>query len=344
MIERRDFLKAGGAAGVAGIIGGVGLTTLSETGRAQISADFATADPGTVTNDDGDVTNVYLDPTSNVQWENFDVPVTKVRQLLEARLADGSGTTLTPESGPTPATQNGWWPIYRETPWLFRDPADGETADFTYDPDGDGSGTDKVLVTRGDGSPSYADEAEAGTSGNIEYPLLPNGAPDRDADQGAILVAADDYPKPAYVDEAENPSGYLSGVTIGDANTNVQYANANGKYGTVGDTSTFDNPTDDSVASTEVHLRLTTTLHTDYDFVEHDPDGYTKDRYDPLAMANAPDAGHQFGTTTGITYADQQAAAKNHPAVSVQRSSFTVNAANELADSSSDTTGGSGAN
>jgi hypothetical protein len=137
-IGRRTALKAFGAAAV---IGGGGLLASRNAG-AQMASTFDASDV-TVSTDTGDVDAVHLQPTSTVSWNNFDVPVTKVRQLILARVRGPDGTLVTPTDGETQQTQDGWWPIYRETPWLFETGAPaypvsetGDAGEVTLDLDG----------------------------------------------------------------------------------------------------------------------------------------------------------------------------------------------------------------
>lgn len=115
-MKRRDYLRTVGGIGTVAALGGAGIFAATQTGAAMSAA--VNIDPVSVTNDTGDVDAVYLNPVSEVRWSNFDEPVTKVRQLVEARIKQ-DGAVQTPQDGPTSATQNGWWPVYRETPWLF---------------------------------------------------------------------------------------------------------------------------------------------------------------------------------------------------------------------------------
>lgn len=351
MVNRRTALK--GIAGVGGLAAtGLGGIALMGSGAA-LSTSF-TADPVTVASDTGDVDEVHVAPTTRVEWADFDVPVTKVRQLIEARLEDEGGNPLTPgltqANGGTAATENNWWPIWRETPWLFTttDPGDGSPPDFDY------RGSDAWFA-----QPSYATDygidggagqKSKGTTGLIDYPLAPSSTPSGRVTGGDtnIYVVAEAAPMPDYPTVA----GSLSGATLESLLDGTSIAGGgnfyNGSYGTVAgalgaDGSTvFDNPTDDSDLVRTVRLRLTTSLHTDYDFAENAPSPLPDDRLSPLAMGASPDVGHQFANPHTITYDDLRANAASHPAIDVVETSFTVTATNQPTDTGSQTTGNTG--
>lgn len=330
-VTRRNVLKATGGAGAAAM-GGLGLLAASAPAAA-LDTTFDGGGPVLITDDQGNVTEVYINPHSRVEWTGFDEEVVKVRQLLEARLTDGQSVlspTLAEIDGGTPGTADGWWPIYRETPWLFELGVGDADADFLYtDPSGD---TNARIVEAGDGHPSYAVDAAGGTSGSIEYDLVPSDDPLGRGMPPAILIASEDYPMPDYV---ANPGDtgttvLLSGSSIGSHDF------ANGAYGTVGDTSNFDNTTDGSRQQTTVELRLTTSLHTAWDFVEVNEDGETNDFLAPLVMGEAPDVPVTFDQPEDITYAEMQSGVA-HPAIDVATASFAVNADNVAAQQGSST-------
>lgn len=348
-ISRRTALK--GIGGLATL--GIGGYALSGSGAA-LSTNF-TADPVTVATDTGDVDEIHLQPTSRIEWANFDVPVTKVRQLLEARVEDDGGAPLTAQltqaNGGTPATENHWWPIWRETPWLFTttQPSGAEPAgDFDY------RGSPAWFA-----QPSYATDyaiggatgqKSKGTTGLIEYPLAPSSTPSGRVAGGdaSVYVVDEAAPMPDY----PTAVGSLSGATLESLLTGTSIAGGgnfyNGSYGTVAGalgadgTAEFDNDADDSDLVRTVRLRLTTSLHTDYDFAEDPPSPLPDDRLSPLAMGDSPDVAHQFPTPHSIEYGAMQANAANHPAIDVVEASFVVTATNQPTDTGSQTTANTG--
>lgn len=330
-ISRRTALKLTGGLVVAG--GGVG--ALAGSGAAAMSSNF-NANDVVVSSDTGDVNEVHLNPTSTIQWENFDVPVTKIRQFLMARLTDEADTVIGGTAETTPQTSEGWWPLWRETPWLF-ETIDGESgADFQY---GDSYArfaqpeyATEYSVTGGDGQKGPA------TSGTFAYPLKPSVTPEGRSLDPAIYVVKEGEPRPDYVGDYDER--YLTGVSIAGGGNYI-----NGSYGTVGDTTRVDNPTDASSKVTTVELGLLTTLHTDYDFAENVPvpSHSNPDRLAPLAMGNSLDVGHPFGDDTHALKYDQQISnAASHPAVDWQTTAFDVTATNEPSETGSQATANTG--
>lgn len=350
-IDRRTALKALGGAGALAATGAGGLALMG--GGAALSTSFST-NPVAVATDTGDLDEVHVGPVSRVEWADFDVPVTKVRQLLEARLEDDAGNPLTAQltvaNGGTLATEAGWWPIWRETPWLFT-----TTQPTGADPSGD-------FDYRGSpawfAQPSYATsfsvsggpgQKQKATSGHIEYQLAPSSTPSgREATDPNIYVVAEAAPMPDY----PTAVGSLSGATLESLLTGTSIAGGgnfyNGSYGTVADalgadgSGVFDNDTDDSDLVRNVRLRLTTSLHTDYDFAEDPPSPLPDDRLSPLAMGDSPDVGHQFPTPHAIEYGAMQANAASHPAIDVVETVFPVTVTNQPSATGSTTTGNTG--
>lgn len=159
-LNRRSVLKALGGTVAVGGVAGAGLV-----GNSVAATVTFTANDVTISSDTGDVDEVHLNPQSRVEWQNFDVPVTKVRQLIMARIKRG-GSVLTPSDPATPQTEAGWWPIYRETPWLFETVGAGTALPVSVD----GCGT-----LSGDGD-SVTYEAPAGALSADQSPQNPNHA------------------------------------------------------------------------------------------------------------------------------------------------------------------------
>ena len=348
-VNRRTALK--GIGGLATL--GVGGYALTGSAGAALTTTFDAA-PVTVASDTGDVDEIHLDPVSRVEWADFDVPVTKVRQLLEARIEDDGGNPMTAQltqaSGGTVATENNWWPIWRESPWLFTttQPSGADPAgDFDY------RGSPAWFA-----QPSYASsyaieggagQKDKGTTGHIEYPLAPSSTPSgRETTDTSIYVVDEASPMPDY----PTAVGALSGATLESLLDGTSIAGGgnfyNGSYGTVAGalgadgSAVFDNATDDSDLVRTVRLRLTTSLHTDYDFAENAPSPLPDDRLSPLAMGASNDVGHQFANPHAIPYDDLRANEANHPAVDVVEASFQVTATNQPTATGSETTGNTG--
>jgi hypothetical protein len=93
-----------GTAGVA--VAGTGLGSIAFSGSsAAASVDIGATNPGSVTNDRGDLRKVTIDPTFRVEWDNLDTAVGKVFYVIEGRTRDNG-------------TWSDWSPVFRSTPWL----------------------------------------------------------------------------------------------------------------------------------------------------------------------------------------------------------------------------------
>ena len=99
-MERRNLLKTLGGIGAAATVAGAGVGTLSGSAAAS-TVSISGGDPGSVSNDRGDVTQVTIDPSFSVSWEGLDDGVAKIFYLIEAKVGTGN-----------------WQPIFRATPWL----------------------------------------------------------------------------------------------------------------------------------------------------------------------------------------------------------------------------------
>lgn len=343
-VNRRTALK-----GIGGLtILGAGGFALTGGAGATLTTSFS-ADPVTVTTDDGDVTEIHLNPKSRVEWDGFDVPVVKIRQLLEARLKDSDGNLLSPTDPTTTATQAGWWPIFRETHWLFEVSGWNEAGttypnpDFQYTSGGSDYG---AKLASENGIPWYAETADAGKHGHFEGLLRKSGDPSNPnmhtdtpyTPTGPAVptyVVHEDYSMPDYLGDYDDR--YLTGVSIDGGQNYI-----NGSYGTVGDTADIDNATDGSTLTTTAEIRLTTSLHTVWDFVENNPDGHAEDYLAPLVMGQSADVDHQFAQPEAIPYDELHAHAADHPAIDVAETAFAINAENEPSATGSSTTGNTG--
>lgn len=224
-LTRRKALSLIGGTAVAG---GTGFATLSGSAAAQMTSTLDAGNPGTVTTDDGNVTEVFVNPRVYTKWEGFDEKPMKLRYVLEAGI-DGQG----------------FKPVYRETPWLY-------TEDSSGNPVPQYETTDRYPES-GRNPLATANSAFYDINGNGDFV---------DPNDGSKLVP----PKivlykegmEQYYDEASDypDEDHWTGASLGDDSGSY----ANGNYGVIGDTSTIDAATDGNSKSTTVHLRLTTAL------------------------------------------------------------------------------------
>ncbi|WP_245180756.1 hypothetical protein [Haloarcula amylovorans] len=200
-----------------------------------MSSSFNAVNPGTVENDRGDVSEVFVAPRVYTEWENFDEKPLKLRYILHAAV-DGEG----------------YKPVYRETPWLFTDNSSEQAA---YNSATHGT-TDRVP----DSGRMYL------TSKNSAFYNINNNGDYVDPNDGSQTVT----PKIVlykegmsdYYDEASDypDSAHWDGSSLGSDSGDY----ANGNYGVLGDTMELDSQTDGQSKTTTIHLRLITAL-LDYD-------------------------------------------------------------------------------
>jgi len=339
-VNRRTALK--GIGGLATL--GLGGYALTGSAGAALTSTFD-ADPVTVASDTGDVDDIHLAPESTVEWHDFDVPITKVRQLIAGRItADGSVLTGG-NDGVDGSFQDGLsdgagvWPIWRETPWMFETGV-SEPADFYYNATGvagDPANFSQAPYMSEFDVEGFPNQKEKATSGEFTYTLAPSASPDRDPTVDPLIyVAREGYPRPEYVSDYDDR--YLTGTSIAGGGNYL-----NGSYGTLGDTSLLDNAEDDTIKTFTVELWLLTTLHTDYDFAENPSrtGSGQADRYSPLAMARSGEY-HIFADEAATPYGDLAAHADDHPAIDLESTSFTVTVDNEPAATGSGTTANTG--
>jgi hypothetical protein len=87
-MQRRDFIKLGGAATA---LGAAGVSSALLTGSAAASSEVSfTSKPVSVTNQDGDLSRLTLDPEFTLEWSGFDDSVSSIYMLIEARAAGGN--------------------------------------------------------------------------------------------------------------------------------------------------------------------------------------------------------------------------------------------------------------
>lgn len=304
-VSRRKLLKVGGTVTGLAVAGGTGLLATSGGARAQMTSSFTAANPGVVTNDTGNIEEVFIVPRVYTAWEGFDEEPTKLRWILEAGI-DGQGFA----------------PVYRETPWLFDSDA-GEEAGNVY------GGTTGRFPESGRVPISTRNSAfyEENANGDFVSPtdgsqvvqpktvLYRDGMPVNDVTGNRYHDSAEDY------DPGGSPDGetYISGESIGDKGGKF----ANGKYGVLGDTSHIDALTDGSTKQTTISVRLTTALlkTVEYDDYPTTTETLMQDEY-PV-----------YGRGKPYTYQRLRNIADENPCVSVETASFTVTAKNEVAES-----------
>lgn len=288
-VNRRTALK--GIGGLAAL--GAGGFALSGAAGAQSGASI-TAQAVQVSNDTGDLSELFIQPELTVGWSGFDEVIDRLRVLIEAR---PGGVTSGGAAG------DGYWPVYRETPWL-------------------------------DNEDYYPERENApGTSGTFSgylysrFSELPKGSNDFASeslsvpgDLPRIVLFSDDYTRPDY--DGDYGQDYLTGVSIAGGGNYL-----NGSYGVAGGTGAFDEDADGVTNDASVDLRFTISLQT-AEAVGGTPDA------DPVAMAQAGEDYDvaDYGVTNeahALTYADLRAmASQGHPSVIVTETSYDVSVEN----------------
>lgn len=334
IMERRNYLKTIGGLGVVGALG-LGATGIGSA-QAGSTLNVQSQNLGTITNDDGNITEVYVKPRLRIQWNGFDEVVERARILVEARLEQGPGGVVLPaweseidglrndiyqalgnDYGQYPLLQDSYVPVFRETPWLYND-------EF-YPEKLTNEGTSGVFPEGGGRFPlfSRASERTSRTGDYFKSEPPANEIP-------PIVLFSDTDPRPDYAglpgsdpDINETPGDFLSGFSISGGGNLL-----NGSYGSAGDTSLLDNEADGTNATRYVGLRFTVSLRT-------------SDANSPLVM-NGTDGLPTYEEATSPTawpeqnvgYAGLERIAGTHPAVMVGTTQLSLTAANEEATSS----------
>jgi hypothetical protein len=255
-LSRRSALKG---LGITGIVGGLGIASLSGSAAA-MSSSFTAANPGVVSNDRGNISEVYVAPRVFTEWENFDEVPLKLRYVLHAGI-DGSGLK----------------PVYRETPWLFSDNTSEQTATDTAEV----GTTDRVPASgRNYLLTNNSDFYTIGSGGNAN-PSPPKIVLYKEG-QGTYYDEPSDYP------DAGGGTGqdHWDGSSLG----NDSGAYANGNYGVLGDTSALDSDTDGAPKTTTVNLRLITAL------LNYDSESVMQDEYADYSGS----AGYTYGRLVNL--------------------------------------------
>lgn len=296
-ISRRQLLQTAGGIGIgSAILGGAGIAAFSGGAAAQMSTSFEAVNPGVVKNDSGQVSEVFVAPRVYTEWENLDEVPLKLRYILEAGV---QGT--------------GYKPVYRETPWLFTDGTDEETA---YETATEGT-TGRVP----NGGRSWLL-----SKNSAFYNLNANGRPKTTPPKIVLYKEgmSDYYDEPSDYPDAGGGTGeqHWTGASLGDDSG----AYANGNYGVLGDTSQLDQPTDGESNTTTVALRLSTVL------LDYDSESIMQDEFPA------------YSGSAGYTYERLRNIAGNNPVVSVDTTSFDVDVTNESAGVGGDADANAGVN
>lgn len=275
-MKRRTYLRmAGGIAGAA-TIGGAGLFVT--TGGAAAAGASITANDTSLTNDDGAVKEVFIDPALNIKWENFDDAVGAISIFIEAKVEDDDAPT-----GPN----SGFFPLHRSEPVLL---PGGSTGMSTVEPGTTGS------FTIGPFSDLEGNRADGDDWSNAT------------TEDGDLRVADAEVGAPDYSDASE---GYLQGGNVSDATIPDDEPLVNGEYGAASGTAVFE-AEEGSTKETDVTLRYTIQFlelgidHfktiTDYDLIDNSDGtiGGVRDELDRLYDAvegewdtdELDDAGH----------------------------------------------------
>lgn len=322
MLDRRNFLKVGGAVGLAGVIGGAGLGTFSGSARA-IATNIST-NPVSVSNDRGDLSELTINPRFRVEWENLDDAVGKVFYLIEAK---------------TPGMSE-YQPIFRATPWLGVSQL-GTTGSYTVQRM-TAEGLRRLVVADEDGQPDYAswDWSNYGSSSLSQYldgtslGSASNYQSDGSAPVGNMMAPQNNFPS---VD-----AGYYGAAMDTSAFDNPD-----------------DNGGEGSTKTTTVQLRYTielqrpnfsqleyrytdngNSLPSDYgNMTDAEKKQFWADTYSALTTSdidagnskivmNGEDGYHTFASPSGIPY-DTLQANPGHVGVIVETASFEADVTNE---------------
>jgi hypothetical protein len=330
-MQRRSILKTIGGTGAATIIGGAGLIAFTG-GTAAATVNIGASNPGKIQNDRGDVSQITIDPTFDVHWEDLDDAVGKVFYLVEAKVGGGD-----------------WSPLFRATPWI------GEELNNGYVRQSPGTtGRYRVKVPL--------------SQALNQDPRFDDGNPPNAS--ASPLVVADEQGRPDY-SSLTFPGGvdltsFLDGTSIGSASAypgahegghqNNYHDIDAGYYGAADDTSALDNPDDGTNQDTTVQLRYTFELQrpnlgqlsylVDFSGLSTDAEKKAKaaeeldwleesdiDAGNSKIVMNGEDGNFNFATPSGISYADLRGNAENHVGILSTTASFNVRTVNEQSDS-----------
>lgn len=222
-MKRRTLLRGIGAAGVAGAVGATAFTGST----VALNTNFTSVNPSAIRNDQGEVTEVSVNPRVFNKWENLDEEPGKIRFILEAGVRGG---------------EQAFAPVYRETPFLNsgsgsygttdRYPDSGRVPLATRNSDFYNINDDGDFVDPSDGSQTVPPKIVLFKEGQTNY-----------------YDEASDYPNEAH----------FTGASLGDDSGDY----ANGNYGVLGNTDIFDVTEDGTTNTRTVALRLYSVLLKD---------------------------------------------------------------------------------
>ncbi|WP_135825765.1 hypothetical protein [Halorussus ruber] len=334
-MERRKFLQSIGGIGAATAIGATSLLAMSG-GAAASQVSISAGNPGTVTNDRGDIARVTTDPQFSVRWKNLDDAVAKVFYLVEASVGGSE-----------------FLPLFRATPWLpgsnatndsYLKAESGTTGEYTlkhplskvlnqdprfWDGDGPDESASPLVVADENGAPDYS-SADWSSYGPADETTYMNGVSMGSASAAEDFLVGDE--------------GFVLQNNYPDINS--------GYYGAASDTTPLDNDADGTESETEVVLRYTFELQrpnrswaesrsglgssATKEELAAEIDGVEPSDIDDgnsAIVMNGEDGNANFADPTGIPYASLRANADGHVGVLSTTATFRVTAKNEAADS-----------
>lgn len=334
-MERRKFLKSVGGIGAATAIGGTSILAMSG-GAAASQISITAGNPGTVSNDRGDISKVTTNPQFSVTWKNLDDAVAKVFFLVEASVGGGN-----------------FLPIFRSTPWL---PGSNTTNNSYVKME---SGTTGEYTLKHPLAKVFSQDSRFWDGDGPDETANPLVIADED---GAPDYSSADWSNYPYADETT----YMNGVSMGSASqaesflvgdegfvlqNNYPDINA-GYYGAASDTTPLDNDADGTKDSTDVVLRYTFWLQrpnrtwaeirsgldgsASKEDLAAEIDGIEASDIDDgnsAIVMNGEDGNADFADPTGIPYGSLRANADSHVGILSTTAGFEVTAKNEGANS-----------
>jgi hypothetical protein len=220
-MERRDFLKTTGIAVGVAAVGGSALT-----GGAAASNMTVSASNQSLTNDDGEVRQVTIDPKLTVSWSDLDDPVGAVSIFVEGKVVGDN-------SGPN----GGYYPLMRAEPVVLPDAGPNQSASQV-------STTGHYNMQR--------PVSKLGSNRTLQESWASGASQD-----GDIIVADDEHGAPDYSGASE---GYLQGANVYGATIPNSPDIINGEYGAAADADAFDASQDGGKNDTRVRVRYTVQL------------------------------------------------------------------------------------
>ncbi|QKY16086.1 hypothetical protein [Halorubrum sp. CBA1229] len=182
-MERRNLLKAIGGIAATASAGGAGVIAMSGGASAQTTSTLNIADANSISNDDGDLSEVIVSLDHEISWDGFDVGVDAVAFENRISIVDGGGNDRS----------NGEYVLQKGDPVSVQLIADGGWG---------GSGETGTIDAVDEDSSSAGANALAGeVNSDIQWTIL--------ADEGA----------PISQDSIQDPA--IIGQDIGDLDVNT---------------------------------------------------------------------------------------------------------------------------